>query len=505
MAGDNNLSEDMITALKGMKCVANSDNINLIALYDSNYPPVPIKVYEFSKKIAPAARGTEVPLKNFEYSILNPCPGDPRREFFKILDFVPMVIGEFPAEKYGLILSGHSDGIIGRTLLRDENPPISLDVKGLASVLKRVRPTNEFGKPKKFDLLGFDGCLMNMLEIGYELRRVAKVMVASEGNIPTSGWNYKEILEAVKGICPLEPSQFAIEIVKQFGDFNEDYDISGRSVNISACDLTKVKPLVRAIYRFAEHLLAILNLLSKEEDESDEITDETRKKKIIREHFIDCLQLAHLSAQSFMHNQAVDILDFVLNLLAQSIKRLIEIGYLYDEKFENEVTKAIIVHLGHLFCDYYEIHRAVGIRRPHEHVDGYIIENRFPGKEYQFSTGASIFFPWTRLALGMVEEQYSHLRFNRWRMWLKLIQKYTNLTCRNQDSDFTDKLRNTPSVQMGTARFDISMLAISLYTLFAHKEFVGKEFVGKEFVGKGDMDAFYSYFSEFRNYNTDFN
>jgi len=41
MAGDNNLSEDMVTGLRGMMSVAGKGNFNLVACYDSGYPPIP--------------------------------------------------------------------------------------------------------------------------------------------------------------------------------------------------------------------------------------------------------------------------------------------------------------------------------------------------------------------------------------------------------------------------------------------------------------------------------
>ena len=122
--------------------------------------------------------------------------------------------------------------MIGKTLLRDENPEVALTLIKLNSILVSALKDKN-GKIQKLDLLGFDGCLMGMLEAAYELKDVAKVMVASEGNIPASGWSYETVLAPIKSNSCLTPEEFAISIVDQYPQFNSDYSISGRSVNIA--------------------------------------------------------------------------------------------------------------------------------------------------------------------------------------------------------------------------------------------------------------------------------
>ena len=47
---------------------------------------------------------------------------------------------------------------------------------------------------QKLDILGFDSCVMGMLEVGYQFNLVAKTMIASEGSVPSAGWTYAKIL-----------------------------------------------------------------------------------------------------------------------------------------------------------------------------------------------------------------------------------------------------------------------------------------------------------------------
>jgi len=122
-----------------------------------------------------AGNGQRRNLEDFVEKLEIPTAGrrgraDSKVDLFTLKKFIPLMFDKFPAKKFALILSGHSDGVIGRTLLRDENPDIALNLISLRKVLEKVlRGKN--GQRRRLDLLGFDGCLMGMLEVGYELKK----------------------------------------------------------------------------------------------------------------------------------------------------------------------------------------------------------------------------------------------------------------------------------------------------------------------------------------------
>ena len=116
LAGDNNLSEDMVTALKGMQSVGSNTNINLLACYDSVHPMIPITYYQFKEA------DEDRPLSSYGVEEI-PVETEGAQAPTKILnDFVKWCSEEHPARNYILILSGHGDGIRGKTILSDENP-----------------------------------------------------------------------------------------------------------------------------------------------------------------------------------------------------------------------------------------------------------------------------------------------------------------------------------------------------------------------------------------------
>lgn len=507
MAGDNNLAEDMITGLKGMKGLMGHPDINLVALYDSNYPPVPVKIYEFSKQGTGGTRAQDLKLSYYESPLTpNPSPSNPLRESYWIKKFVPLVTRNFPADKYALILSGHSDGVIGKTLLRDENPSVVLDLQKLRKILYSARPRGLNGKKKKFDLLGFDGCLMSMVEIGYELRNVANVVVASEGNIPTTGWPYDSVLADLIAAPTMDERHFGKYIVERYAKYNLDYCISGRSIDISAVDLSKVRALAAAVHRFGKLVYDLLNLIPFQ---NEQLTDpKTDERRMIREHFIDSLVLAHYRSQTFMHNQAVDLVDFMINLIIQSFKRLIEQKKLYAQ-LNGGVSKRIRGRTNALLDQFLKI---IKLLYDDQNDDNYIISSCATGSEYQFSTGTSIFFPWTDIALEMIYGKYADLDFNQNTRWLDLIKKRLDLTLRSGASSFTSvRAAATQKMAIGGVNITLDMLIqkmknldFSLYSELGHREHGGKEHGGKEHGGKGEIDSFYTYFSGFQNYDPEF-
>src|SRR5262249_9548142 len=71
-----------------------------------------------------------------------------------------------------------------RAIAYDDSSRDFLDNMELARVLAAVK--KKLGR--KIDLMGFDACLMNMVEVAYELRGSADFIVGSEEIEPGDGW-----------------------------------------------------------------------------------------------------------------------------------------------------------------------------------------------------------------------------------------------------------------------------------------------------------------------------
>ncbi len=92
---------------------------------------------------------------------------------------------------------------------------------------------------QKLDILGFDSCVMGMLEVGYQFNYVAKTMIASEGSVPSAGWTYAKILGCLarEDTATSTLGEVAELFVKEFVRSQDAYTVGGVSVDMAAWDL----------------------------------------------------------------------------------------------------------------------------------------------------------------------------------------------------------------------------------------------------------------------------
>jgi pimeloyl-ACP methyl ester carboxylesterase len=108
--------------------------------------------------------------------------GDPQT----LIDFVTWAVQTYPAKKYALVMSDHGGGWTGG--FSDMSAGDSaLSMPEIVSAIEQVRQNTGVDK---FDLIGFDACLMGQIEVFASLYPYSKYMVASEEVIPSYGWSY---------------------------------------------------------------------------------------------------------------------------------------------------------------------------------------------------------------------------------------------------------------------------------------------------------------------------
>jgi hypothetical protein len=114
-------------------------------------------------------------------------------------------------------------------------------------------------KGELIDIVGMDNCLMSMVEICYELRGLAQVVVGCESYSPASGWPYRQILDRLQATIRSSSNKqkshvanVAKGMVEEYVNYYSPYWLSGMSVSQSAMDLNKVVQLRRLIDKFAQ-------------------------------------------------------------------------------------------------------------------------------------------------------------------------------------------------------------------------------------------------------------
>ncbi len=83
-----------------------------------------------------------------------------------------------------------------------------LETQELAKALEAVP-----GAGARVDVIGFDACLMSTVEVAYQLRQLARVMVGSQELEPGVGWPYKDIVTALASDPNMSAEQLGKTIV----------------------------------------------------------------------------------------------------------------------------------------------------------------------------------------------------------------------------------------------------------------------------------------------------
>jgi hypothetical protein len=219
MAGDNNLSVDMAYALQEIKeVVRENKNINLFVYYDGYSPAIPTIYCDFSdpentKKFYRSHKIHHklypVPLKFDEnsaamYSVINFVDWCVNKVEHLNKEDGQMTYGR-KAHNYALIFSGHSFGFQSMGFMKDENSNYSMTLPKFRWMLERItsnktelekiaadkqnRREMEWDSERlerettpvigeKLKILGFDSCVMSMLEVGYQFNGLTETMIA---------------------------------------------------------------------------------------------------------------------------------------------------------------------------------------------------------------------------------------------------------------------------------------------------------------------------------------
>jgi hypothetical protein len=107
--------------------------------------------------------------------------GDPQT----LVDFATWAIQNYPAKKYMLIMSDHGSGWAeGFSDLQSGN---RLSLPEITNAIAQVQ--RSMGG-QKFEIIGFDACLMGMIEVFGSLYPYTNYMIASEEVEPATGWAY---------------------------------------------------------------------------------------------------------------------------------------------------------------------------------------------------------------------------------------------------------------------------------------------------------------------------
>jgi hypothetical protein len=354
MAGDNNLESAGRSDLNEMRKVGSDENINVLVQFDTE-----------------ENKTTRYRVLKGKLELLQEMPGVDCGDPAILTDFLKWGVANYPADHYLVDVWNHGGGWEnlpegfdyesiraakpekGAKLMRTKRSifrttakkigalPASdkaiavdcgsqdyLDNQELRKALENAMPAG-----KKFDIFACDACLMNNLEIAYEMRKTADFMVGSEETEPGAGWPYDAILRGLVANPAMSPKELAETIVAEYG---KSFEKRGESATQSALDLNNIDPVVKSIDTMSSVLLNNLNDMK------------------------DGVALARDYAQKFYYPEYIDLADFA-DLLSKKISGSADLKSATDELLSAN--------------------------------SGFVIANATVGSSVEQAQGASIFFP----------------------------------------------------------------------------------------------------------------
>ncbi len=291
MAADNDLEPFSISDFNEMETVGSSADLQIIVQYDRS------PEYDATNGNWTDTRRFRVTQDANTSTISSPVVqnmgelnmGDPQT----LVDFVTWARQNYPAEHYCLVLWDHGGGWKRTRLASDglRGTPTAFPSGGarLSDLLNArkadpsgpaVRFTNPFRSgwgPGKdvcldqtnsdrlqsdeisgalqrlgggIDVLGYDACLMAMIENAYEVRGKVNYMVGSEETEPGDGWAYDLILPELRSRPTMTPAELSTVLVQKYGQYYGATPETDQT--LSAVDMSKLDAVIVAINNFAQ-------------------------------------------------------------------------------------------------------------------------------------------------------------------------------------------------------------------------------------------------------------
>lgn len=209
-------------------------------------------------------------VKNDKLELLDTLPNANMGESSTIEDFIKWGVDTYPAEHMGAIFWNHGGGIEGAC--RDEN-------------FNSMATLNEFEKAMhnatkdmtdKFEIVGFDACLMACVEAANLFVPYAEYYVASEESEAGDGWEYTSLVNKLVENPDIDGLELGKTIVDGFMARGEETG-AGSGSTLSVIDLSKIDDVIVSFNKVAKKMWDM-------SDSKENITKFTKLAKAAKEY-----------------------------------------------------------------------------------------------------------------------------------------------------------------------------------------------------------------------------
>lgn len=242
MAADNNLEPDGIDDFLEMAQVGSNDDLNIVVLFDRT-PGESTEYGDWTDARRGRIMAGDTPVSSWGEDMGEVNMGSPAQ----LQSFVTWGVENYPANRTVLVLWNHGGGWRSERWVPakwravcwdDTNGNESLEMGEVRATLETVAASTGVD----LDLIGFDACVMGMVEVAYEIRNLADVMLASEESEPGGGWPYDTLLGDLVADPTMTTENFGRVIVDRYFAAYPDYsDSTQAAVRLSHLDGLRTK------------------------------------------------------------------------------------------------------------------------------------------------------------------------------------------------------------------------------------------------------------------------
>ncbi len=257
---DNDLERPMMRNLKEMLAVGSTDRVQIIVLAARS--PESVGLYSdepvgglpdwSTTKLLRVERGRLTELADW-----GAADGADMGDKKTLARFLATATRSFPAKRYGLIFGDHGMAWAGIAVVESRDDD-ALTIDEVAASLAAVQPATG-----RFELVGFDACLMANLEVARTLAPYARYLVASEEIEPADGWDYQALLARLTRAPAMDGAALGHVIVDTYRDAFatstlHEMQEKARAATLTLVDLDRMAAVDQAVIGLGTGIDALL-------------------------------------------------------------------------------------------------------------------------------------------------------------------------------------------------------------------------------------------------------
>ena len=210
-----------------------------------------------------------------------------------LADFLSFTRKNYPADRYILVFWDHGGGTRNGFGLDEVRRRSALSLKDIADTLKK--------SGMKFDIVGFDACLMATLEAACALEPCADYLLASEEYEPSEGWYYTDAVSALAKDPALSSVDFGAKVISGYLEKSARDDIT-----LSMLDLRGIPALCEAL---SDYLSGITGEIRADSSRFRDLSFIRSRTKEFCDGEIDQIDLADFLFRNFFEDGKKEVLS----------------------------------------------------------------------------------------------------------------------------------------------------------------------------------------------------